>query len=160
MLNLFLFEAKFDDCDHFYELANDIDVRNVSFNQNSIDYQTHIKWYTEKLNSINDKLFILKYENNFVGQIRFEIKNDHAIVSISILKKYRGLGYGSIILNKGCREFWKFFNLDLIAYVKSDNTNSYNLFIKNRFIFNKYLFINNTKAIELKSKYEETNTNR
>ncbi len=159
MQNLVLHEANIDDCNNFFKLANDLDVRNVSFNQELIDYQTHIKWYHNKLNSTNDKLYTLRNENSFIGQIRFEIKNNYAIISIAIEKKFRGLGYGSIILNKGCNEFWNFFKFDIIAYVKFDNISSYNLFIKNNFIFQKYLFINKIKAIELKLKYEERYTN-
>jgi UDP-2,4-diacetamido-2,4,6-trideoxy-beta-L-altropyranose hydrolase len=141
--------------DFLFNLANDNLTRKFSFNQNTISYLDHSVWYKNKLSSKNDILYVCYDNNDLIGQIRFEIINElESVISISILHKYRGLGYGSQILKLGCIEFWKNYKIKILAYVKEINKNSYNLFLKNGFTLIENLNIKGDITYLLKKEYE------
>ena len=97
---IYLRKAEATDVDLLFEWANDPDVRKNSFHSEMIDYSTHIKWF-EKILASNDVLqFILMDENTAVGQIRIIIIEDEAEISYSIGLKFRGKGYGKIIVKE------------------------------------------------------------
>ncbi len=84
--------------DLLYKWANDEDVRKNSFNSDKIDYETHKKWFKEKLNTNKSSIYIYYYNDIPIGQIRLDFDGDKAYISYSIDKVYRGQGHGDNIL--------------------------------------------------------------
>lgn len=74
---------------------------------------------------------------NFVGQIRFDIDDDTAVVSISLVKTYRGMGMGLNIIKTALKilKTEKKNVKSVIANVKSDNVSSKRFFLKVNFNF-------------------------
>ncbi|MCB2297181.1 GNAT family N-acetyltransferase [Clostridium tagluense] len=119
----YLKKATYNDCDLLFNWANDKTVRESSFNNNKIEYEEHINWFQNKLNSNDTDIFIFYYQHIPVGKVSIDIENKEAIISYSIDKDYRGLRLSTDmlkLLEKNVeRPISKF-----VGYVKYDNVQS------------------------------------
>lgn len=141
-------QAVENDCELLFDWANDPAVRSVSFNQNKIDWAEHVQWYKERL--LDSRTIILIGTNCVgepVGQVRFELKGQVAVIDISVSSKYRGAGYGRDLLLSAIRHFRTFHKARLDAYVRTENTASRRLFEKCGFRSLGEAEIHNSKAI-------------
>ena len=78
------------DADFLWHLANDPQVRAASFSADPISWETHVNWLKSKLNDPSCEFFIACNEEGApVGQVRFDIKNQEAIISLSIKEEFR-----------------------------------------------------------------------
>lgn len=134
----------------YFEWANDIEVREQSFNENIISLEEHTKWFFEKINDINSVLLVFENElHQPVGQTRFQVINDtENVIGISVSKEHRGYGYASQILIQSSDYFLKKYpNRKIIAYIKETNIASINSFNKAGFIFIDNLVYLDHKAV-------------
>ena len=148
--SLVLRKARMDDAYTLFELSNDLEVRGNSFNPEKIEFEDHKKWLAGKLQDKNVLFLIAEENNNLVGQVRFEMSEDEAVISISIAKSYRGLGIGCSIINEALSRLRleSPFIKVVKAYVKEQNTSSLNFFEKAGFKFMKKVIIKNQDAFE------------
>ncbi len=122
-----------EDVDLLFKWANDPEVRRNSFNSEPISYEDHCKWFNKLMNDPSQVQYILMSGDKPVGQIRFTLKGDEALIGYSVAPGMRGLGYGSSMLDlaemkirEECPEVRK-----LIGRVKPENTGSGKCFEKN-----------------------------
>lgn len=123
-------EATMQDMDLIYKWANDPEVRINSFNSESIQYDTHVKWYNRIMADESVLQFILMDDDMPVGQIRLNLDGAEAEIGYSIATEYRGKGYGHIILQLIIKEVKKKHPeiKSLVAKVKPGNIASNKLF--------------------------------
>ena len=90
------------------------------------DEKEHVKWFQEKINNRLSRFYIAQISSgNPVGQVRFDLSSKEAVISISVDKTYRKLGYGAAIIRKSCLELFRQENVDTInAFVKNRNKTS------------------------------------
>lgn len=128
--------AKEEDCSLLWRWKNEEEARKSAFDSRFISYQEHQRWFLEKLNSANTKIFIISVKNQPVGQVRLDMHDvQQTVVSISIASQARKKGYGSAALEKVCR--YGFEQLQIIRYIaniKRDNSASIKTFKKVGFI--------------------------
>jgi RimJ/RimL family protein N-acetyltransferase len=132
MSNQYLRKVIYSDIDILYEWANDPETRINSFNQSLIPYDTHKKWFEEKLKSNSTLFFIYHNGDENIGQVRFEIDNDKANINYSINPIYRGKGYGYrmlLLLEDKIKREYKTIKC-LLAEVKNENIGSQKIFKK------------------------------
>lgn len=144
---IMLRRCTYSDMDIIYKWINDDEVRNNSFNSDYIEYETHVKWFNEKINSNNIYMYIILNNNKEIGTIRLEKHNSKAIISYLISNKYRGKGYGNKVIDLIKKEAI-INNIDILeAIVKKDNIASRKIFINNGFFEieenNRYLYLLN-----------------
>jgi RimJ/RimL family protein N-acetyltransferase len=112
-----------------------------SKNKKKITLEAHNKWFDKNLKDRKIKSYIgflaKKNEIKKVGVIRFDIKNNHALVSINLNPVMRGKGLSCILLAAGIKKFLKFKKIKLNAEIKKNNLASINCFLKNKFYFFK-----------------------
>lgn len=126
----FLRKATFQDIDLIYEWANDGLVRANSFKSEQIPYSDHVEWYNRMMTDDTVLQYIMMEDDIPVGQIRLVIEGDSAEVNYSIASKFRGKGYGHVILQLA-QDLLRDNNPNIrimIAKVKSDNVPSKKLF--------------------------------
>jgi len=99
MDKVYLRTAQWSDIDLLFNWANDNEVRKNSFKTARINYEDHKKWFEKCMLSKDVDIYIFNLEVNPVGQIRLSYNNETAIISYSIAKKYRGQGFGRVLLN-------------------------------------------------------------
>ena len=146
MTNVTFRKAVLSDVNLYYNWLNDAEVREKSFDPSIINWEEHVKWFTEKIN--NPDYFFYIFQNNsldYIGQVRIQKVNDmNSVIGISVCNGQRGLGYGSIILIESCKEFFKLNNSYKIhAYIKNINISSKIIFEKAGFSFLENILYNN-----------------
>ena len=130
---IMLRRCTYSDMDIIYKWINDDEVRTNSFNSDYIEYETHVKWFNEKINSNNIYMYIILNNNKEIGTIRLEKHNSKAIISYLISNEYRGKGYGNKVIDLIKKEAI-INNIDILeAIVKKDNIASRKIFINNGF---------------------------
>lgn len=148
--NLFLRRAEKRDVYNVYELSNEPKIRNNSFSQEQIGIDSHKKWFFDKLNDKSCLFLIAEVNNNFLGQVRFDINDVESVISISIEKKHRGLGAGGVLIQKAIDSL-RLKNPDIRhikAFIKRENIASVRFFEKADFKFKKKLKVKNQDALE------------
>jgi UDP-2,4-diacetamido-2,4,6-trideoxy-beta-L-altropyranose hydrolase len=115
------------DSQKVFDLSTDPFVRLQSINRESISWESHISWYQKKINS-EDYIFQLAFDkkDNFIGQVRFELEKDSAVISISISKEFRGKGFSKKVLTESCSKVFsdRISLKSIIAYIRPDNAAS------------------------------------
>lgn len=161
ILKNFVFEKKIylrpfskDDIKRIYELSNDPLIRENSISNEKITWEAHVNWYKKKLADDNYIIFLaFDIDDRFIGQVKFEVENDKAIISISITEHFRGEGLAKELLKISVNNFFsKYPSVNLIiAYIKPSNISSIKGFkkagfklkenekLKNR-VYKKFIF--------------------
>lgn len=87
--------ARRDDCRRVWEWRNDPVTRDASFDTSEIPYDHHERWFTDKVEAEDTRIFIVAgAAGREVGYVRFTIAGDCAEISVSIDRGHRGKGYG------------------------------------------------------------------
>lgn len=131
-------KAEIEDAKLVFKLSNDPVVRKNSINQTIISWEDHLNWFSSHIKDAN-YFFHLHFTNQnvFVGQVRFGIECEHAVVSISIVEEFRGKGLSTKILIDSCSSlFSNYSNVSFIkAYIKPENISSIKGFLNAGFAF-------------------------
>jgi len=124
--------AEIEDSKMVWEWVNDPAVRSVSFSSEPIPWESHSKWFSGKLLDPGCLFFIVLSPNDVsVGQIRYELEGDEAIVSVSLAPSQRGKGYGSQVIRLASQNLFASTSIRLIhAYIKPDNLSSIRAFTR------------------------------
>lgn len=121
-----------DDCKLLWDWANDPEVRAVSFSAEPIPWEHHINWFQARLNAPNCWFYIaLNRDDVPIGQIRYDLERDRAVVSISVARNFRHQGYGSTLIRLASQQLFQDSDVTMIhAYIKPENETSMRVFLK------------------------------
>lgn len=133
-----------------FELSNEEEVRMNSFNTSKIGFEEHKKWFKNKIEDQNCVFLLIEIANEFAGQVRFDLEDDFATVSISIKKEFRQFGLGKDFLIKSLDHLkLNFPQIRVVkAYIKEENQKSLKLFESLGFKYKESVLIKNQKAFE------------
>jgi UDP-2,4-diacetamido-2,4,6-trideoxy-beta-L-altropyranose hydrolase len=127
---LVLRRAGEEHCRLLWEWANDPDVRQVSFVQDSIPWETHVRWFAKRLSDKNTLLFVGIADGVPVGYLRYDLDGSEAVISVSLDRNMRGKGYGSRLIALGSHRVFESAGVELIhAYIKPGNEGSVRAFV-------------------------------
>jgi UDP-2,4-diacetamido-2,4,6-trideoxy-beta-L-altropyranose hydrolase len=128
-------KASKKDVKDVYELSNEEQVRQNSINKEKFNYLDHIEWFSRAINANDYRLYIVEDDSEFVGQVKFQIIDGTASISISIHQGFRGAGNGKTII----LESINFLRLDIpeineiVAFIDPKNTASIKSFLSAEF---------------------------
>ena len=129
-----------------FEWANDPNVRANAKNLKPITWEEHVAWFDNIISNNSIFTYILVGARESIGMIRFNIDSGKAIITYSINKKYRGQGFGKLIVKTGMKTLENIIDKPVfVAYVKKDNIASEKIFNKLGFAFKKMEIIANTE---------------
>jgi len=106
-------------------------VRRYSINKDKIEWADHVKWFDLILDDKTTVFYVVTDKNDsFLGQIRYKITENSAIVSISLSEKLKGKGLSKKILSKSIKKIFDEEKSvkDIIAFVSADNIASKKIF--------------------------------
>lgn len=149
MKNISFRKARESDEKLYFRWINDPQVREQSFNSNVVSWEEHQQWFSKKLKDLNCHFYLFKnLENQFVGQVRIQQTDElNAIIGISVDSKYRGLGYGAIMLEQSSLDFLQSKTTIIInAYIKEENIASKIIFEKAGFSYLELIKYQNYKS--------------
>jgi RimJ/RimL family protein N-acetyltransferase len=121
-----------NDCKLLWKWASDPETRAASFSPAPIPWEDHAYWFNSKLNSANCMMYIAILDDGTpLGQIRYDIKQENAVISISIDSKLRSKGYGAVLIKKTSKKLFNESDVRRVhAYVKQNNNASASVFTK------------------------------
>lgn len=153
---LTLRQVRKDDCWLLWEWANDPTVRAVSFSSELISWETHVEWFQSKLEDPHCLFFIaVDGEGTPIGQVRYDISDDNAVISISTAKEFRGKSYGSEIIRIASERVFNVSSVGTIhAHVKQGNEASTRAFTKAGFRDAETISVHGHRAVHLTLKRE------
>jgi len=129
-------KATFNDAKLLFDWANDEEVRKNSFNSSKIEYEEHITWFQNCLESEDVNIYIFYLDNIPVGQVRLtNIDKEYLIISYSISSGYRGKGLGKSVIRQIETDIMPLYPAIkcLIGKVKPDNIASQKVFEVNSY---------------------------
>lgn len=146
--------ANIDDAKLYFKWTNDPVVRSNSFNQQPVTYENHVKWFDSKLNAEYCKLYLFfNNENSPVGQVRIDKSSNDLIIGISVDAAFRGKSYSTEMLKKSTLDYFHRYPASVInAYIKTENTASYNVFLRAGFVEDKIVEIQGTRSYRMYKK--------
>jgi RimJ/RimL family protein N-acetyltransferase len=114
--------ASFDDARLLWQWRNEPEVRQNSFDTGEIDWNTHTAWLERKLTSPDCRIWVLENGSDPIGQIRYDRVDRIAELSFSITSRFRGRGFGTLILERSWSEACRELDVAGVrAMVKDDN---------------------------------------
>lgn len=129
-------KATSNDISDVFELSNKDYVRKYSINTAKILWDEHLKWFNNALESKNVVFYIVTNKDNiFLGQVRYNITNNDAIISISLIDKLIGKGLSKSILDNAINALFqeRIEVRTITALVSESNFPSLKLFNKLNF---------------------------
>lgn len=138
------------DSKQIFDLSNEENVRENSTFTDPINWDDHTKWFNDKLSDENYLILVVEDESdNFIGQVRYKIEKNHAIISISISPDFRGLDLAApMIMESASYLFNNYDNVDsILAYIKEINIPSIKAFEQAGYIYHNQELINNVKFL-------------
>ncbi len=129
---LSLRRATIDDLEFIFQLRNESSVRESSTNTAEVGFESHSRWYNQKINDPNTYLFIMTIDGKRIGQTRVDVQDNNGTISVATVKKHRGHGYGRLAIQNTCKLV---FSEDqrvetIFAYIRLDNATSLKVFRK------------------------------
>jgi len=121
-----------EDCGLIWTWANDPEVRAASFCGEPISWDAHVCWFQGRLEDENCHFYIARdHHETPVGQVRYETRQNEAVISLSLDPQARGKGYGAGIIRLSARTLFRDTEVCRVkAYVKPDNHASLLAFAK------------------------------
>lgn len=161
-IEFFLRKARNADAKIIFELSNEDVVRDNSVNTNKIVWSDHLSWLSAKLES-KDCFYLLAFttENNFVGQIRYDINDDTASISISVSKDFRGRGFSTLLLTSSVELMFNQYSKvkSVSAKIHRKNIASAKTFTKAGYQYSHQETINSNEFDVLKLTRKDENPN-
>jgi UDP-2,4-diacetamido-2,4,6-trideoxy-beta-L-altropyranose hydrolase len=122
--------ARPSDCRLLFEWATDPVSRAASFHSSAISWEDHSRWFAERLQDSHSVIYIgERATGEPVGLVRFQMKDDCAVLSVNVAAAFRGRGWGrelivfcthALVRDHAVRR--------ILAFVKTDNQASRRLF--------------------------------
>lgn len=140
MKDVVLRRAEERDIPEIYEHLHRDYVKKYFTENEKREWENHKKWYKFLINSPYFLLYILEdSRGQFLGQLKFELDGETAILSIYLSKSIRGKGMGKAAILKGIKELTLYSgNIEIVlAYILEENEASIKTFEKSGFIFEK-----------------------
>ncbi len=133
-------QARQADSNQFFTWRNDPLVVASSFTKGEIKMQDHRRWYDQKLESDDCGLYVVEYETEPAGQVRFDIAGPEATINYSLDAAFRGRGLAMRSMHRAIAVFSEEHAdvTTLVAFVKLDNIASRRVFEKLDFDFDGY----------------------
>jgi len=128
-LDILVRKAEIRDELAIFNLSNQEYVRKVSINKNKISLEDHQKWFRKKLSDNSPFYVIEDMDGIFLGQVRYQIEDKAAEISLSFSSILKERGLAKNIVEKSLNLLFNEYPLDLIiAHLYEDNIASKKLF--------------------------------
>jgi UDP-2,4-diacetamido-2,4,6-trideoxy-beta-L-altropyranose hydrolase len=118
------------DCQLLFDWAIEPAARAASFQSAAISWDSHVQWFSERLRDPECVIYIGENAaDEPVGMVRFHIKGDSAVLSVSVARHLRSVGWGRGLIAFATHSLVRTRSIRRIdAFVKPENDASVRLF--------------------------------
>lgn len=122
--------ARMEDCPLVWAWANEPGVRAASFSSEAISWEEHVPWFQAQLQDPNCRFYLaLDRADRAVGQVRYNLEGEVAVISLSLDSAFRQRGYGGNLIKLASNRLFHQSQVQRIyAYVKPTNEASLKAF--------------------------------
>jgi len=113
-----------EDCELVFRWRNLPEIIALGSSQSEVKKNEHTRWFLKTLKSKTRRAFIICLQDQPIGQVRFELKKNKWIeISVYLLKRFRGFGFGVLAINLGCNHAFTTFPkaVGIFAFVREKN---------------------------------------
>jgi UDP-2,4-diacetamido-2,4,6-trideoxy-beta-L-altropyranose hydrolase len=123
------------DAELIWKWANDPETRSASFSTESISWDGHLQWFSNRLGNPYSLILLgMDEEDCPFGYVRFEITEHSSIMSINLNPDFRRLGFGWKLIQTACELLFSRYSVQEIhAFIKKENIASSKSFQKSGF---------------------------
>jgi RimJ/RimL family protein N-acetyltransferase len=147
---LHLRPAEDSDARLIWEWANDPGVRASAFTSHQIPWDEHVAWWRSHFNSDDCRMYVAANDTGPVGQVRYDLADDVATITVSVDRAFRARGYGSAIIELGSEKlFTDSGAMRIDAYVKPENAASTHAFLRAGFTVEETTAVRGVRALRL-----------
>lgn len=146
-------EAEPIDSRWIYDLNTDSDARANSYNSEKFSFESHQKWFDQKLADPNYRFYIFSIDESDYALVRFEIDTEGAVIGINVHEEFRGKGLARKTLIRASQDFFNQNKKPIIAYIKASNQASVRAFEKAGYVLEEELKIKGIPSY--KYRYED-----
>jgi spore coat polysaccharide biosynthesis predicted glycosyltransferase SpsG/RimJ/RimL family protein N-acetyltransferase len=145
--------AEYSDVKITYKWASNPIIRSFSFQNNLITEKEHVLWFKNKIEDKDCIYFIVLMNSLAIGSVRFDLKENEAIISFLIDPDFHGKGLGQIVLKKAILRLSKLDKakenkiIKTVGFVMKSNFPSIKTF--ENLAFSRYSFSENIYKFEL-----------
>jgi RimJ/RimL family protein N-acetyltransferase len=136
-----------------FNLLNDKLIRANSVYEMPLKWGGHLDWFSGKLMD-DDCYFLLAFTttDQFIGQVRFDVKGYYAEINVSIHSDWRGKGIAKLVVfNASFKCFHEKPNVGyILAHLKSQDSQSLSIFTQAGYVLTEKETINNQEVIVCK----------
>src|SRR3989338_2619752 len=124
--------ASLADSELLFVWRNDPSAYQNFFSAKSVSRDEHIDWLAKTLANPNRHLYIILNQTQVIGQVRFDVEDSVAEISITTASEQRGIGHGTKIIFAASQYFFSQVTgvKKIFAEIKSNNQVSINAFTK------------------------------
>lgn len=127
--DLTLRPATLSDAESLFEWRNDSLARAMSFSSTPVLWNDHVRWLRARLAGDSCVLFIATLHGLPIGQIRFDLESERAILSYSLDMLVRGRGMSRTLVTAGVAALRRRgVEMPVHAFVKRENVASQRVF--------------------------------
>ncbi len=137
------------DSRQIWEWRNDPETVRNSFTPRQVPWEQHKMWFTSGLPG--RLIYIAETLDGIpIGQIRFDIDGGNALTSITVDRRFRGMGYGSRMIRYASRRLLRTSDVgEVHAHIKRENLISVQAFRRAGFSPYQKKVINGHEAIDM-----------
>lgn len=117
-------EARWNDIELVWRWANDPETRSASFSSQSIPWDSHERWFRERMADPDTLLYIGQLRETPIGIARFERHGSAATVSLNMAPEARGRGLAAPFLRLADARAAAAGVRQIHAYIKRSNSRS------------------------------------
>lgn len=130
MHNMALRDVVASDWETLLSWRNAPSVREKSFNAQPVSIEEHQRWLAAFLENEQNVFFMAEDEAGIpLGQIRFDLHGESAVISLSVDPNLAGCGIGTRMTRLACGKFVERHpGVEILAHVKPDNKPSLAMF--------------------------------
>ena len=123
-----------------YDWRNIPEIVKLGSSNSKVTWDEHSEWFDELIVDPQRLQLIIFLNGHMAGQVRFTYDSSYkaATISIFILRNYRGLGLGKLIINQSCLYAASYFEslIYITASILNSNLRSLNTFKSVGFVEN------------------------
>ena len=121
--------AVWEDAEFLLSLRNDPSVWPHCIQARPVVRREHLEWFKDVLQRDDVKIFILLQDRISIGQVRYDLKQEGAYVSISLCVDHQGQGFGVQALKLTGQKIFSLPNVTALkALIKENNKGSLRCF--------------------------------